>query len=156
MLIEKSKVHMGWTTKRPESLLLCLQEIRFSIIEVRPLPGKHCFMKWCQNEISFQLIVEQIKLNCFQHQDLVVNKSCPRSEDKLVGNERRRLYSGTSQWGCTVTGSSVRFPSGERRYTLTWDKNQGGMDYKPIRRDEAEISTTEVVIGDGSVRQLRI
>lgn len=58
--------------------------------------------------------------------------------------------------GCSVTGSSVKFPSGERRHTLAWDKNQGVMDYKPIRRDEAEISMAEAVICDGSVRQLRI
>lgn len=61
-------------------------------------------MKWCQSEISFPLIVEQIKLNCFQHQDFVVNKSRSRGEDKLVGNERRYLYSGTSQWDAQSQG----------------------------------------------------
>lgn len=58
--------------------------------------------------------------------------------------------------GCSVTGSSVKFPSGERRHTLAWDKNQGVMDCKPIRRDEAETLMTKAVICEGSVSQLRI
>lgn len=39
----------------------------------------------------------------------------------------------------------------KKKHTLAWDKNQGVMDYKPIRRDEAEIPMTEAVICDGNL-----
>lgn len=121
--------------KQPESLQFCVKKSEFRSLMLGPFYESIV----CTKMRFFKPVIWKVKLDCFQHQNLVCKQVTPQNLRQIGWKWKNTLTFKFISRGRIVLGLFMEIPSGKRRHRFTSWKGQGGMDYMPIRRDKAKM-----------------